>query len=353
VPPPVTALDAGALADGANSDAAAAAPGLVTGNLCPRLLQAFCDYETRCGCNAAELASCRDFAATNCLEPTSSWADFDRAVAAGDLVYYPGLLDAALVPLASPAAPCYAHYTDLGWDSVTAYDYGGVLTGAHALGDTCTLPAGFKGGVQDCQDGSICWSVNGGQARCVLRVGLGEACELGDNPARVCLDRRPPDSDDEFASAFESLMCTPTAAGATTGTCSNNLADGQPCRQNETCQSGLCVYTAPGTASCQPKLGNGQACLDGGECLSGACRLGDGGGGLCSDTLLADGEACGYDDASCASGSCHTPDDQTSGQSPGVCGPKITRATGEACAQGYECVTGVCRSNQCLAHICR
>ena len=98
---------------------------------------------------------------------------------------------------------------------------------------------------------------------------------------------------------------------------------------------------------CSPKQPAGGACVSAGDCQTGACAK-----AVCGPPL-ADGTECGYDNESCASGLCRTPDDQSSGTSPGTCGPKLSKAVGASCAQSFECATRTCRSNMCVERICK
>ena len=314
-------------------------------SLCVRLTTAFCDHSARCGCDPAVVQRCRDSVATCAGQGSTAFGGSDL-VASGDLIYHPEALDALLVHLADPSASCDALFIDLGLDSASVFSLGGVLTGTHNVGSPCTSLVGQKGGVSDCKSGALCQKTAGGQNRCVALVGLGGACDVGTDPERMCFDRRPPDSDNEFESSFDALVCVPTATGATTGTCRTNLDDGLPCHMDETCKSGRCISTGVNQGVCSPKLADGDTCSFPTDCQSGAC------GSVCGPPM-ADGVACFYDDKSCASGSCHAPDNQTTSKTPGVCGPKLAKALGAPCAQGYECATGVCRSSVCVERICR
>jgi hypothetical protein len=315
---------------------------------CSRLGRAFCDHVERCGCGADATQACRDLFSEHCAD--EYWAGVAAAVAAGDLAYHPEAVQSALAPLADSAAPCHDLFIDLGWDSVAVQTFDGVFSGTHELGSACTLVSGRKGGIHDCREGLLCRQLGDQDARCVALVGLGEGCDA-DSAQSLCFERRPPDRDNEYASSFDSLICVPDASGAAAGVCSRDLENGQPCHADENCASGRCFSLDGEASTCAPMASNGQACHNGSDCLSGSCTY-DTDPGVCS-TPLADGEPCGYDDESCASGSCHSPDDQTSGASPGVCGPRLERAVGEGCTQGYECASRVCRLDLCWEPICR
>lgn len=328
--------------------------GTVSGEFCPRFFEALCKHMESCGCDAAAAARCRAFATQTCSDPTAPkhaiWAGYDQAVSDGALLYHPERIAAALAPLADPGATCQNIFTDLGFDIGAASTFAGVLTGTRPLGQPCQLPVSFKGGAHDCQDGLICRGLSAQTTRCVALVGEGEACDTSADPGRVCFLRRAPDSDNEFATAFDLLRCVPDAAGSATGLCAQNLVNGLPCTLGESCQSGRCAADAvAGTSRCAPRLVDGQACTRRTDCVSGGCPSVD--GAECAGPL-ANGQPCGYDDQDCQSGSCQAPDNQTSRQSPGLCGPKLDRAIGQACAQGYECASGLCRSDRCWAPIC-
>jgi len=220
-----------------------------------------------------------------------------------------------------------------------------------AVGSACAVVGDYKGRVHDCQPGSMCLAQSDGNGRCVKLAKLGEPCTL-DRSEAICFESRLADKDNEFASSFNRLECVPNTAGSNLGSCKRDLADGQPCHSREVCASGRCApIGTEGANTCLAKAADGRACMVAADCASGACNLSVD-TGICS-APLADGISCGYDDASCASGKCYTPDNQTSGSHAGACGPKLERAVGATCAQGYECVTDTCRNDHCIESICR
>jgi hypothetical protein len=348
--------DGASEADAGRSDAEAGGSNTVfdggLGEFCRRFYEAIADHVALCGCTDASVQMWRTFGATSCGDPSGLVPRLEPAIRDGQLVYHPERVDALLAPLAGTAS-CYATWTDLGLDSATVLTMGGVFTGTGDVGNPCRILAGQKGGVHDCKEGLLCAANSAGAPRCATLVGMGEECDVGATPDRMCFERRPPDSDDEFESAFDLLVCIPSVDGGTTGTCRKNLDDGLLCHQGATCKSGHCVATGVGTGVCTAKAADGESCSNGAMCSSGACgRPGDASASVCT-APLADGAWCGYDDASCASGRCYAIDNQTTSKSPGVCGPKLDKPVGSSCSQGYECATGVCRANRCTEHICR
>jgi len=322
--------------------------GSALSDFCPRLVQAMCKHIELCKCGVARVQSCENALLTGCSATNSYWASIDAAIARGNLNYRPELVDEVLAPLLSAQSTCSDIFIDLDWDSTQAYNYSGVFTGTLPADAPCSLPVSFKGGIQDCAPGLQCRAVADGDYRCAKLVPAGGVCQVGSRLS-VCFESRAPDVDNEFASSFDRLSCIPDTAGVTTGTCKTQLAEGQPCQTDDACQSGRCATPIAGYGYCAAKLANGQTCMSPSDCVSGACT---GDTSLCS-VSLADGAACGYSDASCASKSCYTPDNQTSGTSPGVCGPKLDKAVGASCAQGYECASQVCREDKCWERICR
>jgi hypothetical protein len=150
---------------------------------------------------------------------------------------------------------------------------------------------------------------------------------------------RPPDSDGEYESAFDSLGCVVLEAGMP-ALCVSELEDGAPCLSDEICRSGRCA-TIDDARLCQPKLAAGEACGTSKDCEAGACRY-DLSPPTCGEPL-PDGTPCNYDDAGCESGTCVG----------GIaCGPAPTASVGSACTADEDCVTGTCRGGSCFADIC-
>jgi hypothetical protein len=322
-----------------------------TGNpetFCTDFIGALCTHFEQCGCLPEQVSECRELL-TRC--DSSDYVFDPRALlASGDVTFHAEALRPLIARLRDPKTPCRAMFSDLGFDSVSVYTFAGVWLGTRAPGESCPVPLGQKGGVNTCKPGAFCVAASrtDDAGRCVVLAARGEACDLGPAPRRMCFDKRPPDNDDEFESAFDFLVCIPNAPGATEGTCRAELADGSPCESGESCKSGRCAEPEDSLASgsCAAKLAVGGACDWSGDCVSGAC-----GDGRCSG-LIANGSNCDFDSRSCMSQSCHAPDNQTDGTSPGVCGPKLDKPLGASCTQGYECASDVCRGDKCLNPIC-
>jgi hypothetical protein len=320
-------------------------------DFCSRWMARWCAHVEACGCGAEAAQQCELTLASTC-EPDGFIGSLASAVDAGDLVFDPQAADAFLARYDEPDPLCVEDtFRDLQLDSLEVYSLAGTFLGTHELGSACTLPVGYKGGVSDCREG-LCAPDDAGGGKCIALARLGEPCDasgdddLTSTTARLCFDLRPSDGDGEYESAFDSLSCVPSAQGATTLICSRGLENGQPCNDDEACQSQRCMSTDIEIGECAPKLADGEMCSAGGDCLSGAC---DGATepAQCS-TPLADGMACSYDDSACDSGSCNDTDDGGGG----TCGPPATAAIGEACGANYECVTETCRRGLCFADIC-
>jgi hypothetical protein len=166
-------------------------------------------------------------------------------------------------------------------------------------------------------------------------------------------DRRPPDNDGEYESAFDSLSCTPAGPASTMRVCRRDLDDGEPCGSSGACLSGICeVGDVPREGICVPKRRNGEACEAHVQCESGACQNGE---PRTCGPKLAEGAPCDYSDAACASGTCHSGDGNG-----GVCGPAPGRMLGESCSNSFECIStghggsrdGTCHEGRCVADVC-
>jgi hypothetical protein len=326
---------------------------------CQRWVDAFAHYLETCRCDGATVQHFRDKTATFC-DANGFFGGLTNPVAAGDLVYHPEAAAALFARLEAPNPECVEEpFRALKLDSSELYSFAGTFTGTHALGAPCTLPVGYKGGVNDCREGVCARNSGGTGGVCISLVGEGEECDAsGDEnlvatTKRLCFDHRPADSDGEYESAFDSLGCVPSTPGAATKVCTKNLADGQPCGSSSACRSGRCVVTgAPHDGVCTAKLADGAPCSSHQECASGACE--NGAPRVCG-ALLPDGEPCDYSDAACASGSCNDP---TGG--PGFCGPAPSRNVGQTCTSSIDCISsgsgnsrdGVCNAGQCIADIC-
>jgi hypothetical protein len=347
------------IGDGTPDDGSGgSSPGPAADDFCRTFVNAFAAYLETCSCGTEAVQPYRDQAEPLCdagfLGGTTS------AVAAEDLIFDSDAAAALLARLDEPNPLCVEElFRDLKLQAGELYSFAGTFKGTRELGSPCTLPVSYKGGISDCREGA-CASDGIGGGVCIALVGEGEPCdESGDHnlvstTARLCFDdARPPDSDGEYESAFDSLSCNPTASGAATGTCVRDLANGGPCGSRSACQSGRCIGSdVPNEGVCAAKLPDGEVCMGHLDCQSGAC--GNGNPRVCGPKL-ENGQPCDYDDAACASGSCNDLD-----VSGGVCSPAPTRALGESCSSSFDCVSAghggsrdaVCHSGICVADIC-
>jgi len=333
------------------------APTGVVEAFCERWLVEFSSYVTRCGCGAGAAARYLDASADLCAAD-GYFGGIAAAVATGDLVYDEQAADSLFARLHEPDPLCVEEpFRALRLDSVEIYSFAGVFVGTHELGEPCTSPVGYKGGISDCGEG-VCAPSDTGGGVCIELVGLGEECDAsGDQNLdaafpRLCHDRRQPDGDDEYETAFDSLQCSPTTPGGTVRVCARELADGESCGSDDVCTSGYCRATGVQYEGiCTPRLGDGEPCAEHGECVSGACLLVE--PRVCG-ARFADGEPCDYADGACASGAC---DDTVSA---GVCVAARSRAVGETCSASSECISpghgdslaGLCQDGHCTTDIC-
>jgi hypothetical protein len=327
-------------------------------DFCHRFIEAFSDFMGRCGCSAEAAAGYRAERQPIC-EEGGFFGNLTGAVRSGDLIYDAQAAEALFARLERPETPCVEEmFRALRLDSEELYSFAGVFTGTHALGSPCTLPVGFKGGVSDCREG-LCAPDGQGGGACIALAREGEPCDVsGDHnltstAGRLCFDRRPPDNDGEYESAFDSLSCTPAGPASTMRVCRRDLDDGEPCGSSGACLSGICeVGDVPREGICVPKRRNGEACEAHVQCESGACQNGE---PRTCGPKLAEGAPCDYSDAACASGTCHSGDGNG-----GVCGPAPGRMLGESCSNSFECIStghggsrdGTCHEGRCVADVC-
>jgi hypothetical protein len=309
---------------------------------CQLWIDSFATYVEGCGCGAEASSRYREQAASLCAAD-GVFGGLSAAVELGALRYDAAAASALFARLQADDPLCVEEpLRNLGLDSLEVYSLAGTFNGTRALGEACSSPVSFKGGINDCSEG-VCAPDTASVGVCIALVEVGEACDASGDESllastpRLCHDTRPPDSDGEYASAFDAVSCLE-------GTCTQVLDDGQPCESDELCNSGRCGGTDPEPRTCQPKAAAGEACARSRDCLAGGCRY-DLTPSVCGE-LLADGLACSYDDESCASGYC-------GGDSQGgVCGPAPTAPIGSACTTDTECISGVCRGGRCFADIC-
>jgi hypothetical protein len=308
---------------GAQGGSSGAVAGPAPERFCQAWIDAFAALVARCDCGDATVARYRELAASLC-EPTGFLGSLAAGVATGDLRYDAEAAGRLLTRLERDGAPCVKEtFLALGLDS------------------------------------GVCASDGAGAGACIEFVGENAECDAsGDENLlatvrRLCHDRRPPDVDGEYASAFSVLSCVALTSGSTVRTCVRGLPDGQSCTDADQCLSGLCSYPADEASSgtCEPRRANGEPCAAHLECASGACASGE--PRRCG-SLLVDGEPCDFSDAACASGFCNWLVD---GVSP-FCAPAPSRRPGESCASGAECVAErsesleLCDGGRCIRDVC-
>jgi hypothetical protein len=331
--------------------AAPAAPDDPSG-FCQLWLDSFAAYTETCGCGADAAARYREQNASLCAE--GGPFNLASAVEQGSLRYDAAAAQALFARLAADPPLCVEEpFRDLGLDSLEVYSLGGVFTGTRALGEPCSLPVGYKGGVSDCAEG-VCASDGVEAGVCIAFVGRDQECDasgdenLVSSSARLCHETRAVDNDGEYESAFDALSCAaPTAGGASV--CRRALDDGELCPSPEACKSGRCDGILPEPRTCKPKLAAGAACDTSSDCATGACRY-DLTPSVCG-ALLPNGTACWSENAACVSGSCR------GGQIAGAfteyyCAAPATAAIGDACLVDEDCTTGTCRGGLCFADVC-
>jgi hypothetical protein len=239
-----------------------------------------------------------------------------------------------------------------GFDSYAARTFGGVFLGTQPEGAACDRPDGKKNTFASvCEPGLLCVTGTDGMSTCVALAAPGEPCPvLPDNASSTCLERKGPDKDGEFESAFASLTCVPTVPGSAMGTCRTSAADGSPCDDARQCENGRCASTLAGEArTCGPKLANGVNCELDGECASGRCAIAT---STCA-SRLPDGSECTAS-VDCESGGCNG---RTDPNTLGTCGapvvPPPPLPKGSPCVWHEECGSElVCDAGFCGERLC-
>jgi len=326
-------------------------------DFCSGFVEAFEGYLETCGCGSAEREAFRARVGSTC-EPGGSFGKLSEAVATGKLIYDAQAAAALFARLGKQSPACVEEqYVAFGLESGQIWSYAGAFKGTRAIGEACSMPVSYKGGISDCREGACAPDGVGGGV-CIALAGEGEACdESGDNnlrstTGRLCFDAHAAaDSDGEYESAFDALNCA-TAPGSANRICVRGLADGKPCTSSSACKSGLCSQTDGADRVCIARRANGASCEDHAECASGACQTAE--PRVCGP-LLANGALCAYSDEACASGSCNDPDG-----TGGTCGPAPSRRPGESCTSSTDCITAgsgnsrdkVCHEGRCIADVC-
>ncbi|HEX9622262.1 MAG TPA: hypothetical protein VF989_19085 [Polyangiaceae bacterium] len=303
---------------------------------CSRFYAALCDHLEACQCDAETVANCR---ATDHCSDNAFLAPLVDPVATGALLYDAAAADALIARLSVLDAPCEGVNVDLGFDSFDVHSLGGVFIGTREAGEACSIAAQLKrGGVSDCAEGSLCMAQSDGSNACVAFAALDEACDPDPDPARVCLLRRPADSDGEFESSTSSLRCVADSSGSGAGVCRSDLATGEACNHSEQCESGRCDVAGVDDGLCADKLPNGQACEFSSDCASERC-----GSDLACADPLADGQTC-LSDADCEGAFCGASGNCEAAPAP--------LSLGATCTEHRECETGRCFRETCRPRIC-
>jgi hypothetical protein len=320
-------------------------------NFCEDYFGALCKHVADCGCSGEGQMNCASLAAS-CTEPNSTFAMLELGVAAGAFVFDAMAASALFARLENPATTCLEHVLAAGFDSYSALTFGGVFLGTLPAGASCDTPDGKKKtSASACEPGLLCLTGADGANTCVALAAPGEACPVvADNATSTCLERKDPDRDGEFESAFASLTCVPTSPGSPTGTCRTAAPDGSPCDDARQCAGGRCAPALAGEApTCGPKLANGGSCETDVECESGRCAFIS---GTCEPRLPDDSECTAA--VECESGACHRPVDSAAS---GSCGPPMIPAPalpkGSACVEQKECGSALsCDAGLCRERLC-
>lgn len=313
---------------------------------CRDFYAAICDHLELCSCEPAIVSSCRAY---RCDGPLFDGAD--DPISRGTLVFDPLSADALFARLRDPGASCQGLYADTGLDSYSANSLGGVFRGTLPEGSSCSLSSSKqKPGPTDCAAGLACLPDDQGRDRCVKLAKPGEACSLiPENPGSNCLLQQGPDSDNEFESAFDGLVCVPNGASGSEGTCATNAANGVACDDASQCASRRCVPAsgrAPGL--CGQKLSAGSPCDASLDCETNYCGT-RGSSGVCTPQA-ADGAECS-EDAACRSGTC----EPGGGAGVNICvTPAATTPLplGSACGTSQACESTYCYESRCAPRVC-
>jgi len=329
--------DPGPVTPGENGDASA---------FCEEFWDAVCDHAELCGCDPQIVGNCRGI---QCAGPLFEGSD--DPIERGTLIFDPAAAGALFARLRNPSTSCDGVYADLGLDSYSALSFGGVFRGTLPEGSPCSLQGSKqRPGVTECVAGSLCLPDGQGEQRCLKLAGVGESCSVNPNePDSNCLLRKGPDSDNEFESAFDALVCLPSAGSSSSGTCATNAPNGASCDDDDQCESGRCVTSSnDGPSTCAQALSSGSRCEASSDCETGYCGSGNA-GRLCVPQA-ADGVEC-VEDQACRSGACML--DGVTGM--GVCAPAPVPAAvpiGGACSRSDDCASLFCYDGRCAPRVC-
>jgi hypothetical protein len=328
------------------------APTSTVESFCEDYFGALCKHVADCGCSAEASMNCAS-STTLCAEPNNAFAILEADAAAGHLVFDAVAASALVARIQNPATTCLDQILAAGFDSYSARTFGSVFLGTRRAGAPCHRVDGKKNAFASvCEPGLMCVTGTDGANTCVALAAPGEACPvLPENATSTCLERKAPDKDGEFESAFASLTCVPTSPGSAAGTCRTAAPDGSPCDDARQCAGGRCASALTGEApTCGPKLANGSSCELGEECESGRCATPI----RTCESRLSDGSECTAA-VDCESGACNGRDD------PGVlgtCGPPVVPPEplpkGSACVWHEDCGSMlVCDVGFCGERLCQ
>lgn len=310
---------------------------------CRGFYAALCDHVELCACDAPIVANCRG---VKCDAPL--FAESGDPIARGTLIYDQEAADALFARLRDPSTSCDGLYLDLGLDSYEAHSLGGVFRGTLGEGSSCARESSKqKPGPTECAVGLLCLPDAAGALRCTPASEPGESCTPNAaEPDSNCLLRQGPDSDNEFESAEDSVICVPSAGSASSGTCSTAAPNGSACEAGAACESGRCLRDSAEPGVCSQKLSSGSPCQNSTDCETNYCSL-NGATRLCVPQA-ADGAECTAHDA-CRSGNCLLDTSASSG----VCGAgRVPTPLGGSCTNASDCASRHCSQNRCAPGIC-
>jgi hypothetical protein len=322
-------------------------------DFCAEFHTALCDHVGGCGCGGDAALNCR--AQLESCATDAFFAELSAGVMAGSYVYDAEAAAALVARIRSPGSSCDSWVAATGFDTYSAHSFGRVFRGTLTEGSACEPEDDKKYvGATVCAEGLLCLPDTSGSNRCVAIAAPGDACPVvAAHPDSSCLERRPPDSDEEFESSYRSIVCVPDGAGSTTGTCERLAPDGTACNNHEQCASGRCRrssedFSLPGT--CAAQVTDGETCSESPDCESGRCVFN--GPATCAPKY-ADGVACTSNE-DCSSDFC----DASGGSSSemGICGSDPSPEPlmpGSPCSADDDCDRSSCAQGVCLERICR
>jgi hypothetical protein len=267
-------------------------------DFCTEFVETFCKRVAACDCSPTADADCRADLTSECTAADGILGTETRARLASGALVYNAAAAGALFARVGASNSCDNPLLSLDWTFKDAITFGGVFRGTVAPGGACTATNSPIG--SDCTNGICQETMSGGV--CIGLAALGAPCGMG--MPFLCVD-----AEASFTGLENSdiLLRCDVAAGASTGTCANRLANGATCSGGLECASNVCDGTM-----CAPQLMEGAGCSDNNECASGYCAMRDG-------------------------AFCSTPSR----------GPN-----GASCNIAIECESNECRDNVCVPGIC-